>query len=287
MEQISNPLSKHFRQPKIYITLPSNGNFYKNNSIEISETGEYPVYAMTAKDELKLKTPDALMNGQATVDVIQSCMPNIKNGWEIPSIDIDVILIAIRLATYGEKMEIKTKIPNTEIERSYDIDLRMLLDQIKAKQYENLVTAGDFKIEVAPLSYKYFTEVALKTFEEKRLFQLLDNQDLNEAEKIQKFNEIFNRITDLNISIVAKSVVSVQYQQEPVVTNSEFIEEFFNNIDKEIFQQLIEHVETERDKFKIKPLEVATTEEDQAAGAPKVFRLPIVFDQSNFFAKGS
>jgi hypothetical protein len=64
---------------------------------------------MTAKDELMLKTPDALMNGQATVEVIKSCVPSIKNPWHMPSIDIDTILIAIRIATYGENMEFSSK----------------------------------------------------------------------------------------------------------------------------------------------------------------------------------
>ena len=31
-------------------------------------------------DEITFKTPDALLNGQATVDVIQSCIPNIKDA---------------------------------------------------------------------------------------------------------------------------------------------------------------------------------------------------------------
>ena len=65
----ANPLSKHFRQPKLYIKLPSGGNFYRPGSLVPEQTGEYPVYAMTAKDELMFKTPDALLNGQSTVNV--------------------------------------------------------------------------------------------------------------------------------------------------------------------------------------------------------------------------
>jgi len=66
----SNPLQKYFRQPKIYIRLPSNGKYWNPNDIELTESGELPVYAMTAKDELSFKTPDSLINGQSTVNVI-------------------------------------------------------------------------------------------------------------------------------------------------------------------------------------------------------------------------
>ena len=94
-----NPLQKYFRQPKIYLSLPSKGHWYPEGAIEMTENGELPVYAMTAKDELAFKTPDALLNGQSVVDVVKSCLPNIKDPWLMPSIDVDAILIAIRIAT--------------------------------------------------------------------------------------------------------------------------------------------------------------------------------------------
>ena len=36
-----NPLRKYFRQPKVYITLPSKGKFYPKGDIEIPETNEF------------------------------------------------------------------------------------------------------------------------------------------------------------------------------------------------------------------------------------------------------
>ena len=102
----NNPLAKHFRQPAIYLKLPSQGKFYPPDGIELSITGELAVYPMTVKDELTLKTPDALMNGEGMADVIRSCCPGIKDPWTIPSVDLDVIFIAIRLASYGKGMDI-------------------------------------------------------------------------------------------------------------------------------------------------------------------------------------
>jgi hypothetical protein len=39
----SNPLMGYMRQPKIYIRLPSQGMYWPVGSLELSETGEYPV----------------------------------------------------------------------------------------------------------------------------------------------------------------------------------------------------------------------------------------------------
>ena len=35
-----NPLEKYFRQPKLYVTLPSHGNWYPEGGIELNPTGE-------------------------------------------------------------------------------------------------------------------------------------------------------------------------------------------------------------------------------------------------------
>ena len=284
MQNSSNPLAKHFRQPKLYIRLPSRGNFYAPGSITIPDNGEFAVLAMTAKDELKLKTPDALLNGQSTVDVIQSCVPDIKNAWHVPSIDVDALLIAIRIATYGDKMEVNVPIPGINEERKYDVDLIRLLDTLNSQEYSNILRAGEFNIETAPLNYKGFTETALKTFEERRLFAVVNNDDMDESEKIKLFNQSFERITDLNIGIVSKSVVSISVDGEAAVTDPVFINEFFENSDKDVYRSVIEHIDAQRNKFMIKPFAVTTSAEDQERGAPAEFEIPISFDQSNFFA---
>ena len=74
----NNPLKQFFRQPAIYVRLPSQGKFYPPGVLEMPATGELPVYPMTAIDEITYRTPDALFNGQATVNVLQSCVPDIK-----------------------------------------------------------------------------------------------------------------------------------------------------------------------------------------------------------------
>ena len=104
-----NPLAKFFRQPAIFIKLPSRGKWWDEGALENTENGELPVYSMTTKDEVLLKTPDALLNGQGVVDVIQSCIPNIKNAWKMPSVDVDTVLIAIRIATFGNKMSFDSR----------------------------------------------------------------------------------------------------------------------------------------------------------------------------------
>jgi hypothetical protein len=283
-EPTHNPLSKHFRQPKLFVELPSRGQYYADGAIVIPSNNQFPVLAMTAKDELMFKTPDALLNGQATVSVIQSCFPSIKDAWSVPSIDIDAILIAIRIATYGESMDLDIKIPNTNEERGFSVDLRVMLDTLSASEYNNILEFGAYTFELRPLNYKSYTETAMKTFEEQRIFQTINNQDLDDTQKLEMFTKSFDRLTDINISQLSKTVVSVSYGQEDAVTNPEFIAEFFENTEKEVFKSIIDRIDEEKKKFAVKPQLITTSDEDREKGAPETFEVPITFDQTNFFA---
>jgi len=277
-----NPLKKYFRQPKVYVTLPSNGQFYPEGTIDIPENGEYPVLAMTAKDELAMKTPDALLNGQATVDVIQSCMPNIKDAWKLPSVDLDAVLIAIRIATYGEEMEITTKVPGIGEERSFNIDLRQLLNKLVTANYDGEVPLGDMTVTTRPLTYAEFTEASLKTFEEQRIFALVNDEEISDGEKLSKFNNSFKKLTDLTVNTLTQSIVQITVGDD-TVTNPAHIQEFVDNADKSFFTFITDHLDNQKKKFSIEPLKVNSTDEDVEAGAPKHWEVPITFDQANFF----
>ena len=109
--QSTNPLSGHFRQPAVYLQLPSRGQFWAPDSIDMPANGELPVYPMTAIDEITYRTPDALFNGQAVINVVQSCVPAIKDAWKIPNRDLNTLLVAIRIASYGHEMELTSTCP--------------------------------------------------------------------------------------------------------------------------------------------------------------------------------
>jgi hypothetical protein len=278
-----NPLGKYFRQPKIYIRLPSKGRFYDIGALDTSETGEYPVFAMTAKDELSMKTPDALLNGQATVDVIQSCIPNIRNAWGMPSIDIDAVLTAIRIASYGETMDMTVKLPNTDIETVYTIDLRRVLDTFVDIEYDNIVNVNDMAIHLKPLSYKVFTQNAIKTFEEQRIFSIVNDDTMSDERKIELFSKSFSKLTSLTVSVVAQGIEKIIVENDTVV-NPLHIAEFINNADKKFYNAIMDHMEIQKDKFQMQPMKITTTEEQQTAGAPAEVEVPIVLDAANFFA---
>jgi len=288
LESSSNPLMGYMRHPKIYISLPSNGLYWQTGSIDITENGLYPVFSMTARDELIFKTPDALLNGQAIVEVIQSCMPNIKNAWLTPATDIDTILIAIRISSYGEMMDITHNVPNTDESVTHQIDLRILLDEVnKGPAWQEAVECNDeITCFIKPLTYKHMSKVSLKTFEVQRMIQSVNDSELEEDQKIKLFNKSVESMTDLTIDVIVESIESIQ-TPHAIVTDKVFIKEFIENSDSSISKKIQSHVLTMREKQGIQPVMVRAEPEHIDKGAPETYYIPITMDNSDFFGQGS
>ena len=278
----SNPLQKYFRQPKLHIRLPSQGKYYPDGGLEMSDNGEVAVFPLTAKDELLLRTPDSLMNGTATADVIASCVPAIKQPWYMPSLDVDAVLMAIRIATYGEKMTLTVKVPEIGDEKDYEIDLTTVMENIMSARYENVILIDNMKITLRPLTYTEFTTDAIKSFEEQRVYSLINDDTVPSEQKMERFRQAFLRLTDLTVNTVAKSINQIEVDGQ-IVSEPKHILEFMQNVSKEFYTKILDHISEQRDKFGTKPFVATTTKEEQDRGAPETFEIPITFDQSNFF----
>jgi hypothetical protein len=288
MPKKANPLAGFMRQPKIYISLPSGGAYWPVGSLVMPENGSLPVYSMTAKDELTFKTPDALMNGQAVVDVIQSCIPAIKDAWKCPNIDMDLILVAIRIATYGEMMEVSHVVPNTNESVEHQINLNVLLDQLSVNRWEDAVEINEeMTCFVRPLTYKHITMTSMKAFETQRLMQAVNDETLEEEKKIDIFNKSFNKMTEITVDLVADSVQAIQLSDGTLVKESSYIKEFLKNADADLYKKINDHISKMKTLTGLQPMVFKSTPEQIADGAPESYEVPISFDNSDFFGRGS
>lgn len=278
--QSKNVLAGWYRQPKIYITLPSKGKFYKAGSLDKSENGEYPVYAMTAKDELMFKTPDALLSGQSTVEVIKSCIPAITDPWSMPSIDLDFCLIAIRIATYGEKMEVSSKCPHCEAENNYDMDLTAWMNMFHNFNYVDTIPVDPLVVHIRPYSYKEVTKTSIKTLEQQRIFQIVNDDSMSDEDKLSKFGESFVKLTELTVEIIADCITAID-TPDGSTSDKNQIKEFINNCSKDVFDKISDHINSLKKQIEVKAHNVSCGE------CHKPYEMPITMDQSNFFGDRS
>ena len=281
MKENTNPLNKYFRQATVYIKLPS-GLEYPASVIQNSETGELAVQPMTAMDEIKFKTPDALMNGQGVVDVIQSCIPQIKDAWQIVSYDIDAIFLAIRIATYGETMDITYTVPGTTEQRQHSINLPAFLEDINSKNIEHSFKINDLTFHVSPLTYRDMNLVSLETFQQQKIYASLRNANINDEDKVKTFDESFKKMNDLTQEILLKNISKIDTGTE-TVSNPEHISEFLKNGDAKLVSQIQENLARLRLQGSAPSVKMKATEEDIKKGAPASYEVPVTFDTANFF----
>jgi hypothetical protein len=271
----TNPLQKYFRQPKVYISLPSKGLFYKPGTL-IGDYNHVPIFSMTGMDEIIMKTPDGLFSGVATVALIESCCPYIKEAGNVPSIDIDSLLIAIRIATVGDKLPITHKCSACETENNYDIELGPLLDYFSSLQFSNTVKVTDeITIKICPLSYAESTELSLENFKlQKTLFQLSTQDDDTIVQ--EKVNEIYKALSELQLKLFTISIESIQLP-DGVVQEKEYITEWLRNVDREIFGIIKDKLEKNKESWTM-PRQTVVCESCSHSDS-----VDVTLDQSSFF----
>ena len=273
----SNPLQKYFRQPSIYVKLPSEGKYYPKDSIDIPSNGEIPIFPMTAMDEIITRTPDALFNGSAVAQLFQSCVPNIKDPWVIPQVDIDMLFTAIRIASYGHEMEMTVSCQHCNEAQDYALDLRNVIDQYGSPDFSKKLTVGELEIFFRPLNYHKISESAQKQFEQQKRIQLTSEaENVTDEQKLKAMSEALTEVTKMTMSTMNESVQSVSIDGQ-IVEDRQQINEFMQNIDRKLFKKIQDHLTSIRGQSVMKPLQITCKE------CNKGFEQPFTLDMSNFF----
>jgi len=284
MTKNTNPLGQYYRQPQIYIKLPSGGRYYPKEIYTPTETGEIPILPMTAKDEMAFKTPDAMINGQSTVDVIKSCVPNLLDPWKMVNYDTDAVLLAIRIATYGETMDITFRVPGTEEDQQHSMNLPALLEDLgKLKIADSTTTSKGFKVDIQPLDYKTLTKIQIARFEQQKMYGTIDSSGMTEEQKQTAFAKSFETLNMVNFSLLVDSIKSITTPKGDTVSDRAQIIEFCDNADTKMITEIQEKLSGLRLQAQIPPLKIKTSEEQIKKGAPASFEVPVTFDNSNFF----
>lgn len=280
----SNPLARHFRQPSIYLKLPSKGTYWAEGSVDVPVTGEIPVLPMSTKDEITLKTPDALINGQGVVNVIQSCCPNIHDAWQTPSVDVDAILIAIRIASYGNSMDVNSTCPQCAAENEFSIDLSHVLASISMPNYGDKVDLNEFKIKLKPAPYFAINQANQISFEEQQILKSLASIDPTSPDSqqlAQEFDFHLKRLIELSISNLSGSTDYIELSDGSIVTNEQHISEFYQNCDTKVIKAVQAKLAEFSEAGGIKAIPVTC----ESCSSP--FTIALTFDYASFFAEGS
>ena len=242
MEQLArqNPLKSYFRQFKLYIKLPSGTSYYAPGAITFTDTGEVGIMPMTGKDELILKNPDALLNGEALIEVIRSCAPGVSNPRLLLTNDIDAIITAIRFATYNDALETELNCPECKHSNLYKLDLQYSLDNMAFLDSEYVVNLDSgLSVYIKPYGFPELLRGLHAQFEQGKLTRAIESESVTEDQRLKLFATAFKELSVITYELMLNSVLKVIEESQNInVSNKDDIKEFLQNIDKKSLDKI-------------------------------------------------
>ena len=249
MNTNENPLSKYFRKPGIYVQIPTGGRF--NPEIEKTVLDELPILPMTAIDEISMQNPDELLNGEALVNIIRSCVPTIPNPRNLCNVDAELIFLAIKYATYGKDIEHTHSCSNCKAQADYNIDMNHILEKFPDIDEIPPIKHEDLKIFVTPPKLDSLTRLALMEVEQARILSAMTKEqekelddeggDAKEMEMARQFAISFRKVSKQNVDMLVSAIDRIE-TPDTVVTDPASITEFMDNVPAEIVRKVNETV---------------------------------------------
>ena len=232
-----NPLNKYFRQPKIYVKLPTGGKF--NPELETTVLDEIGVCSMSAIDEITLKNPEALLNGEAIISVVKSCVPSIDDPRKLCNIDVEALFLAIQYATYGTDITHEHTCTKCEEVNSFSIDVNYMLNRFPDIDYIEPIEFEDIKIHIRPPTVENITRMSLIDLEQRRIIQGLTSvdEDDEDLEVAKKFYKSFKKIAEFNVNMLANAISHVETPEDKV-SDEDQIAEFLQNISATVVDEI-------------------------------------------------
>lgn len=293
-----NPLSSFFRKSKLSLTLPSKGQWYPEGSLKFDKSGNIPVYAMNAEDDIKFRTGDATMTGKNIYEVIKSCIPNILYPENIPHVDIDSIFLAIRSASYGPEFTMTVSVPNTSLTRKISINATTLLSEIISrpeKWDEDLTIEDESGMKLILVIHPIFVHKLFNT--SKNIFNIRKSisKNIDTNENITNENEFSNNINSIAsnaIDLLCSSIFHLSMEDSAGNIIAELdstkpqdslkIIETIKKIDIAYFNAIREHINAQRKKYIFVSDIIESSDQEIKAGAPKSWSAELTFMGSDF-----
>lgn len=275
----TNPLSKYFRQVKTYIAIPSS-KFIRDDSVVAfsNDRKEVSIKAMTAVDEVALKNPDALLNGEALAQVLTSCVEEIKDPFKMYINDVNVLMAAIKCASSGKDHPISVECPKCKHENNFNLDLEALIQQTTFLEPEYVVELMGLKIYVNPFTLRSQINAMSLGFEESKTFKMLqDADDVEDTKKIKAISQAIRKMAALNFDMIADSVTKVITADGEVVTDRNHIAQFVKGIEKDQTKAIEKKIE-EINKVGL-PQTIGMT----CTSCEHTWDSPLHFDPTTFF----
>lgn len=199
MSENKNPLLDGINTiPGETFRLPSGGLFYTNEELsENVNNGEVHVYPMKTVDELIMKSPDKILTGKAIEEVFGRCIPDIKKPNELLANDVDYLMAALRVVSYGEEARITAQHDCKDAKsHDYTVNIRDVLREARDIDPTSLTKKFSFELDGYSLTIRpprYRSVISL--------YQAISDEFLQESTEEEVATKLIENLADMIESV--------------------------------------------------------------------------------------
>ena len=281
-----NPLEPYFRKPQVYITLPSQGRWYQRQDITLTADNELAIYGMTARDDVLLNTPDAMLNGEALRKVIANCVPDVHNINALVTPDLEAIFVGMKLASGDGTIEINRVCPKCGHDCSWDLQCQPILDSQSIIDYQDgsVILDQSLEVHVKPYNFQQRSLFIQREYQEERALRQWETMNPNSDDllKAEVMAQAIDNISKLTIDLVSASITHVKILETGVVvTEPEHIRDWLASAPRAQAEAIIAAVDLLNKCGPDKNIPVACT------ACQHTWQETVSYDPISFFVKRS
>jgi hypothetical protein len=174
-------------------------------------------------------------------------------------------------------MEVGSTCPHCDAKNDYEIDLNAWLQVFNNFTFKDIIEVPPLTVYIRPYNYRESTKTSIKTLEQQKIFNIVNDEKLSDEEKMEHFGKSFVKLTELTVDIIADCITKIE-TPDGATSDKVQIKDFINNTSKDVFEIISGHLQLMKNEIELKAKDVKCGE------CEKEYNLPITMDQANFFA---
>lgn len=260
-----NPLLANVNDyPHITVTLPSRGLFYDDMFADDTDPSELEVHPFSMWEEVHHSNPFSIMSGKASRKMVNTVAPSILNPDGMCAYDIDILMLAGRMASYGEEMKVTLTCGNPDENAREDeegnkhkcqnkMDMKINLQEL-INSYPVIDTIDDWKTELSngqivylqPTLYKDALEAMKIGVNQQKIIKALNRFDDLPDDQQMKLNDatVDNWISVKLITTVSSIRAVTTPDQSQTIKDRDMIVEWLQKAPATWIKQIQEKLDT-------------------------------------------
>lgn len=243
---MTNPLIEDLSFPSVAICLPTGGYWYAEGVIDPDANPlDLEVKPLGLLAEQNYRDPWLLASGKAIPRLIREICPDILQPEELTEVDIEAILLATRLASYGNMMKLTHKCQHSDVdsvgdgevcgeENELDLDIQEFI-----MRYGQITNIDDYLVELQAVAHKVYLrptpykqslqvlQQAVKAEQTFKSFEDMTAEDfVMDADKVNNYTQLADLTSNVTVSSIVESIHYVTTVKGAKVFDKEAIREW-------------------------------------------------------------